>query len=180
MAGIHKQHSHGGFICCGCSRGGVNRNSWNRKNRSLEECFMKKTVTLVFCFVMLLLFAGCGKGDISNVKIDYGTSSVYSKEDMDAAIEVIKEQFSSFEGCELHSLSYVSDEECNKAENIEWMNDLRADDSREIFTQCIAFNSSFRSPKKGGDAWNADEEYTWTWWLARSEDGEWKLMTWGY
>ena len=109
---------------------------------------MKKTITVAFCFVMLLLFAGCGKGDISNVKIEYGTSSVYSKEDMDAAIEVIKEQFSSFEGCELHSLSYVSDEECNKAENIEWMNDLRADDSKEIFTQCIAFNSSFRSPKK--------------------------------
>ena len=141
---------------------------------------MKKTITLAFCFVMLFLFAGCGKGDVSNVKIEYGTSSVYSKEDMDAAIEVIKEQFSSFEGCELHSLSYVSDEECNKAENIEWMNDLRADDSKEIFTQCIAFNSSFRSPKKGGDTWNADEEYTWTWWLARSEDGEWKLMTWGY
>ena len=28
---------------------------------------------------------------------------------------------------------------------------------------------------------NADTEYTgWKWWLARSDGGEWKLMTWGY
>ena len=34
--------------------------------------------------------------------------------------------------------------------------------------------------KNGGGAWNANEEYTWSWWLARSEGGTWKLMTWGY
>ena len=103
---------------------------------------MKKIITVAFGFAMVFLFVGCGKGDISNVKIDY--------------------------------------EECNKEDNIEWMNDLRTDDNKEIFTQCIAFNSSFRSPKKGGGAWNANEEYTWSWWLARSQGGEWKLMTWGY
>ena len=143
---------------------------------------MKKIITAVLCFVLIFLFVGCGKGDISKVKIDYGTSSIYSKEDMDSAIDVIKKQFSSFEfeGCELHSLSYISDEECNNADNIEWMNDLRTDDDKEVFTQCIAFDSSFRSPKKGGGAWEANEEYTWSWWLARNEGGEWKLMTWGY
>ena len=141
---------------------------------------MKKTIAAVLCFAMALLFIGYGKSYISKVKIDYGTSSVYSKEDMDAAIDVIRKQFSSFAGCELHSLSYMSDEECNNADNIEWMNDLRPDDNGEVFTQCIAFDSSFRSPKKGGGAWEANEEYTWSWWLARSEGGEWKLMTWGY
>ena len=142
---------------------------------------MKKTVTAVLCLVIVLLFVGCGKADISKVKIDYGKSSVYSEEDMNAAIEVIKKQFSSFEGCELHSLSYKSDEECNNDDNIAWMNDLeKANDNKEVFTQCIAFDSSFRSPKKGGGAWNANEEYTWSWWLARIEGGKWKLMTWGY
>ena len=97
-----------------------------------------------------------------------------------AMIEIIKKQFASFEGCELHSLSYMPDEECNNADNIEWMNDLRTEDNKEAFTQCIAFKSSFRSPKNGGGAWEANEEYTWSWWLARCEGGEWKLMTWGY
>lgn len=141
---------------------------------------MKRTIAAVLCAAMLLLLAGCGKGNTSNVKIDYGTSSVYSKKEMDAAIDVIKKQFRSFVGCELHSLSYMSDEECNDADNVKWMNELRTEGQKEAFTQCIAFHSSFRSPKDGGGAWEADQEYTWSWWLARSEGGQWKLMTWGY
>ncbi len=39
----------------------------------------------------------------------------------------------------------------------------------------------FSLAKKGGGAWTADEEYTdWQWWLARSDGGQWKLMSWGY
>ena len=57
---------------------------------------------------------------------------------------------------------------------------VAAKDDPEVFTQCIAFDSSFRSPENGGGAWEANEEYTWSWWLARSEGGKWKLMTRGY
>ena len=112
----------------------------------------------------------------SDVKIYYGNSAIYTEKDMNDAIEIIKEKINSWEGCELHSLSYSSDD-CNNADNIAWMNDF---DSNEIFTQCIVFESSFRSPKEGGGAWEANEEYTWSWWLARSEGGKWQLMTWGY
>ena len=29
--------------------------------------------------------------------------------------------------------------------------------------------------------WEADKEYTdWEWWLARTADGGWQLLTWGY
>lgn len=142
---------------------------------------MRKTLSALLCLMMILLFAGCQKGDVSAVDIDYGTSSAYSQEDMEAAIKVIEKEFSTFKGCELHSLSYTSDEECNTAKNIAWMNELeQASDNKEVFTQCIAFDSSFHSPKEGGDAWEPDTEYTWSWWLARSEGGEWKLMTYGY
>ena len=104
------------------------------------------------------LKAGSSKRNPSAVKMDYGTSAVYSKKDMDAA-----------------------DEECNTAENIAWMNQCKAKDDPEVFTQCIAFDSSFHSPKTDSGAWNPDEEYTdWYWWLARSDGGEWKLMTYGY
>ena len=127
------------------------------------------------------LKAGSSKGNPSVVKMDYGTSSIYSKADMDAAIKIIMKEFEAFEGCELHSLSYTSDEESNTAENIAWMNQCKAKDDPEVFTQCIAFDSSFHSPKTDSGAWNPDEEYTdWYWWLARSDGGEWKLMTYGY
>ena len=142
---------------------------------------MKKMIAAILCLMLTLLFVSCGKADTSEVEIDYGTSSLYSKEDMDAAMKVIRKQFRSFEGCELHSLSYISDETCSDPDTLAWMNDLRTEkDTKDPFTQCIAFDSSFRSPENGGGAWEANEEYTWSWWLARSEGGKWKLMTWGY
>ena len=42
---------------------------------------------------------------------------------MDEAIEVIIGEFSTWEGCELHSIAYSSDEFCNDS-NIAWMNEL--------------------------------------------------------
>lgn len=119
--------------------------------------------------------------DTTNIKIDYGTSSIYTKAEMDAAIELIKKEFSTWDGCELHSISYSTDEECSES-NIAWMNEMgKATDVEETFTQCIMFKSNFHSPLNGGSGFNPDEEYTdWQWWLARSEGGQWKLMTYGY
>ena len=132
---------------------------------------MKKVIEMVVCCMLIVTLVGCKNAVTTNVKIDYGTSAIYTKEDT----------FKSFEGCELYTLSYSSDDVCRDEENIAWMNDLeRANDNKQIFTQCIMFDSSFRSPKKGGGAWEPNEEYTWSWWLARSEGGEWKLMTYGY
>ncbi len=119
--------------------------------------------------------------DLSGITISYGVSAIYSKEDMDSAIQLIKNEFDTWSGCELHSIAYSSDGECN-AENIAWLNEQeQANDAREIFTQCIMFKSSFHSPIEGGNGWDADCEYTdWQWWLARSDGGKWKLMDWGY
>lgn len=141
---------------------------------------MKRIIPSILCVILILSLVGCDGSTVSNAKIDYGGSSIYTEADMIDAIETIKKEFSSWKGCELHSLSYSGDA-CNSVDNIDWMNDLEeANDAKEVFTQCIAFESSFRSPKKGGEGWEANQEYTWSWWLARSEGGEWKLMTWGY
>ncbi len=142
---------------------------------------MKKAIAILLLITVLCGSAGCAGRPNAEVRIDYGNSALYSKEDMDAAIAVIQKEFDTWDGCELHSISYGSDDACN-AENIRWMNELEAaNDAQETFSQCILFKSDFHSPKNGGGAWNADQEYTdWQWWLARSEGGAWKLMTWGY
>lgn len=62
-----------------------------------------KTECIVLCLVLILSLVGCKKTGMSKVKFDYGTSSVYTEEDMNAAIEVIKNEFSTFEGCELQT-----------------------------------------------------------------------------
>lgn len=115
--------------------------------------------------------------------VDYGQSIKYSKQDMDDAIEVIKQEFTSWPGgCVLHSISYSSDEECNTPDNIKWMNELAKDnDINGELTDCIMFKTNFHSPVNGGGAWEADKEYTdYQWWLARTQDGSWNLMTNGY
>ena len=114
---------------------------------------MKKYGLFAICMVLIILFAGCGNQAAPAVTIDYGNSSVYTKEDMDAAIATIQATFDTWEGCELHSLSYSSDGICTSEENIAWMNDLeKANDNEQVFTQCIMFDSSFHSPKKRAGA----------------------------
>lgn len=137
---------------------------------------MKK---LRILFAMLVLIVGLLACDskTTDVTVEYGSSDIYSQEDMVAAVSAIKSEFESWKGCELHAIRYASDD-CNTAENIEWMNQL-ADGKN--YTQCIEFLSDFHSPKEGGGPWDSDSEYTnWQWWLARSDGGNWELLTWGY
>lgn len=138
---------------------------------------MKRNIALILALLLCAaVLAACGKKQ-AEPTIDYGSSTLYSREDMDAAVALIRTEFGTWEGCELHSLRYASDECCSE-ENLAWMNSLR---EGEGFTRCIEFLSDFHSPKKGGGAWEPDFEYKdWQWWLARTDGGEWTLLTWGY
>ena len=60
--------------------------------------------------------------DLSNIKIDYKTSELYSKEDMNEAIKLIVEEFNTWEGCTLYDISYTDDEKCE--DNLSYMNYL--------------------------------------------------------
>ena len=93
------------------------------------------------------------------------------------AAALIREEFDSWEGCEMHSLRYAGDECCSE-ENIKWLNFLS--DGSEI-SECVEFLSDFHSPVEGSGAWSADTEYTgWQWWLGREDGGSWELLSWGY
>ena len=140
---------------------------------------MKKALILIVMVFITITAASCGKdetdtADKAGVTVDYGSSKLYSNEEIDAAIEIVKTEFSSWEGCELHSIKYAGDE-CNSEENIKWLNDL-SDEGR--ITSCIELLTDFHSPKEG-DAWEPDKEFTgWKWWLGRLKDGKWVLLTW--
>ena len=143
---------------------------------------MKKIFALLVA-LLLCASSGCSnlpEGDVTNVQIDYGESALYSKEDMDDAIRVIEKKFRTWKGFKLHSISYVSDDKCGES-SVRWLNELEeANDSKEHFTQCIVFESGFHTAKND-EGFEEDADYAhWQWWLARSDGGKWKLMTWGY
>ena len=80
-----------------------------------EALIMKKIISLLLLLACICGVTGCQNDTVSNAKINYGTSSIYSEEDMDEAIEVIKDEFNTGEWreFELQSISYSSDEECD-------------------------------------------------------------------
>lgn len=112
------------------------------------------------------------------VKIDYGKSALYTQAELYDALLAVKCKFASFADCELHSIRYAGDE-CNTAENIEWLNEL---DEGQNYTQVVEFLSDFHSPVADGPyAWEPDTEYAdYQWWLARTANGDWQLISWGY
>ena len=111
------------------------------------------------------------------VKIELGSSPLYTQADLERAVSKIMEEFAGFDGCVLHSIRYAGDES-STAENLKWMNELNPD---RHYTQVAQFLMDFHSPMEQVGAWNADQEYTdYQWWLARSADGGWEVLTWGY
>ena len=112
-----------------------------------------------------------------SVAIDFGDSELYTQAELEDAVEKIKTEFAAWEDCELHSIRYAGDESCTE-ENLKWMNELNADGN---YTQVAEFLMDFHSPVEQIGAWEPDTEYTdYQWWLARSSDGGWNIVTFGY
>ena len=111
--------------------------------------------------------------------IDCGDSALYTQDELADAVEKIRADFAAWEGCELHSIRYAGDESCTE-DNLKWMIELNEDGN---YTQVAEFLMDFHSPAKqlDGWAWTANAEYTdYQWWLARSADGGWDIVTCGY
>ena len=109
--------------------------------------------------------------------IDYGASELYTREELEAAAVQVKCRFAAFEGCMLHALRYAGDG-CNTPEALASMNE---GNDGEPYTQVAEFLSDFDGPEAGGGAWEPGEKLKdYEWWLARTENSGWQLVTWGY
>ena len=145
---------------------------------------MKKTVALLLTLLLLFSLAACaGKGGddgdapgiTEGAKVDVGESALYTEEERLAAAEAVKAKFAELNGCKLNSLTFSGDERCEKE-----LESLKTRDDVKDATACIVFDSSFRSPKNGGGAWEANEVYTWSWMVARTAAGAWEVVNYGY
>lgn len=112
------------------------------------------------------------------VEIDLGNSELYSKDNLDAAVLQIKCRFASLDGCELHSIRYAGD----SAVTDEKLAEINKKNPDGKFTQIAGFLMDFHTPKNTGEAsLEPDREYTdYQWWLARTADGGWEIVDFGY
>ena len=103
-------------------------------------------------------------------------------EDSTFAVDTINQKLREWK-CTPLRIQYGGDE-LNNAENVAYMNELaEARGFEKKFSACMIFYTDFISPSDDGkfSAWNYDSEYkNYSWYFGRYEDGEWKLMTWGY
>ena len=135
---------------------------------------MKRIVTFLLVILLTLSLAGCSRGNIRYLETTIGDSDVYTREDIEKAIDVVSRFFQKeFEGCTLRTIEYNEPETIRRAR--EWAEQYDAQ-------QAIVLISSFYvAPNGGAGSLNTDSTYeNWQWILVRNPGENWTLKTWGY
>ena len=111
------------------------------------------------------------------VSIDYGTSEIYTEDELKDAVIQIKCKFAFWGDVDLKSIRYAGDEKATD-EMLAKMNEINPDGK---YTQVAEFLMDFHTPKEIGElTFNPDADYTdYQWWLARTADGGWEIVTFG-
>ena len=135
---------------------------------------MKNIRPLLVVVALAVLLSGCGRGDVSNVKILKQSSDIYTDWEIRNAVEVAVQYFKSeFDGCKLLEIGYAGDDEGVAFH--EWAEQYDVD-------QVIILVSAFEVGPEGGDgSLNPNDTYkNWQWVLGRTNGGRWKHLTHGY
>lgn len=132
---------------------------------------MKKILPILLA--ALLLLTGCG-GNISNVKKTIGESDIFTRQEIEAAMDAAISYFAKeFRGCTLTEIIYS--DSANGDAAAEWAQQYGADEG-------IILISTFEVSESGADgSLNPGSTYhNWKWILTRNDGEYWKLQTWGY
>ena len=130
---------------------------------------LKKILAALIAAVLVLSLSGCGMPFTAKKIID--DSDIYSKRDIEKAMNRVYREFAFFEGCVLLELEY--NEEYSKARMVDWAENYDADEA-------IVLLSKFYVAAENGSLEPGETYSKWNWILVRNENGPWKLMTWGY
>lgn len=134
---------------------------------------MKKIAYAAICLIMMFVLCSCG-GNVKNAKTHEVESEIYTADEIDSAIDVIKREFvKEWSGCTLKEIYYAGD---GALENYRERAD--GNDADEV----IVLLSSFDVDRTGGDgSLNPNSTYSgWNWILTRKAGGKWKHIDHGY
>lgn len=145
-----------------------------KRNRKLKIIIASVIFGLLFIFAAFILIShpvssSIMSGDASNVRVLERQSSLYSQEEIESAIEVIKRDFENdWNGCTLNTIYYAGDEVC-------------ADETRDRGVKTIVLVSDFTTGNYDFGSLNANYTYTkWNWILIENEHGRWEHIDHGY
>lgn len=162
------------------------KNQHSRKIGKIVKSIFIVLIVIIIAFTALAVsglisFSHRTETTTVETSIDYGNSIKYSLDEMEEAVEIIQRKVESWDGCTLNAIRYSSDEE-NNAKNLKWLTEIAlAYDKSGAYVDCIMFTADFTTSKNPTSGFNSNFEYEdYQFWLAREENGNWVLLTWGY
>lgn len=133
---------------------------------------MKRVTLFALLLITALLLSGCmDRGNVNHVRKTVGESTVYTKAEIEDAMDVVIRHFRrEFAGCTLIHLYFDEDAPAQYSEG--WAKQYDADEA-------IILLSSFEVGPEGSDgSLNPDSTYNgWQWILVRDIGGPWTLRT---
>ena len=135
--------------------------------------FRKFLSIFLLCAIVLPL-SSCSHGVVSFVEIPEYSSDVYSDEDIESAINIVKQTFAEIEDLwTLLELSYIGDERLDSYQD--WAD---RNDADEVIVILSDFYISHFSDNPTMGAGQKYEDYNWI--LVRNEGEEWCIVDRGY
>lgn len=134
---------------------------------------MKKILLILITFFAVFSLSACG-GKVENAKTHKVKSEIYSEEEINSAIDVIKSEFKTgWKGCTLTEIYYAGDE--ISKDHQDWADRNEKDD-------VIVLLSTFDVAESGAEeSLNPGDTYSdWMWILVRDKGGKWKHVDHGY
>lgn len=143
---------------------------------------MKKMVACICIVLVGFSLVACRyAGKTKNAVVSIGASTKFSEEEINAAIDAVKEKFKDFQGCKLNKLWY--DEEKSNKFTDGYLKYGKGSVKEVKDENVIVLLSEFRVNSSGGDGGFEPNsiQSDWNWVLVRdSKTGNWRVDDWGY
>ena len=142
---------------------------------------MKKIVIYLSMILMIFLLVGCNQNNkLTNIKIDIGESTKFSKEEIDNAVDCLKRSF-DFEACTLTKIYY--NEEISNTAVEDYLQFGNGSVNKVKAENVIVLLSDFDVDNSGDNpVLNPGETYTnYNWILIRDDkNSDWKVDDCGF
>lgn len=142
---------------------------------------MKKIVIYLSMILMIFLLVGCNQNNKpTDIKLDIGESTKFSKEEIDNAVDCLKRSF-DFEACTLTKIYY--NEEISNTAVEDYLQFGNGSVNKVKAENVIVLLSDFDVDNSGDNpVLNPGETYTnYNWILIRDDkNSDWKVDDWGF
>lgn len=142
---------------------------------------MKKIVIYLSMILMIFLLVGCNQNNKpTDIKLDIGESTKFSKEEIDNAVDCLKRSF-DFEACTLTKIYY--NEEISNTAVEDYLQFGNGSVNKVKAENVIVLLSDFDVDNSGDNpVLNPGETYTnYNWILIRDDkNSNWKVDDWGF